>query len=59
MGKKGGIILVGKLVRYKEKIYEIVFDYGNGYLEIKEQCTYRKFELVKKTDVVEVETELH
>lgn len=49
--------MVGKLVRYKEKIYKVAYDYGNGYLEIKEQCTYPKTELVRKTDVVKVEEE--
>lgn len=51
---RGERYLVGKLVWYKEKIYEVAYDYKNGYLEIREQNSHIKIELAKKEDVVEV-----
>ena len=46
--------MLGKLVRYKGAIYKVEYDYGNGYLEIRERNSRIKIELARGEDLVEL-----
>lgn len=47
-----------KMVLYNGKKYEVLYNYGNGYIEIREMNSHGKIELVQEQQLEELKEEV-